>query len=266
MDSSLFLVSGICQKAKSLAFNEGFDVKGIKFYPVKVKYLFEFYMVVSVLMVRQDRTKDRTLMKLPYLWFLLYAWDKADQYQRFDFSFYMTSLLALIELTTGESDIDINYQYNQNGKLIKCDLIIKGIEFNYKEFEQIREVILEQAGMDWNMDFVNEDAEKAVQEGIDFENKQSGFIAPSLEDLLDLTSMYLHMGVDEICEKFTIRKFNNLVKRMAIFEEYKLLRGAELSGMVALKKPVPYWVAGLEKADIFKNENKNYRSSNLMKI
>jgi len=266
MESNLYFVSKLCQLSKSLAFSEGYEIKGINFYPIKVKNIYEFYMTVPVLMVKQDRMRDKTLMKLPYLWFLFYAWDNAGKYERQDFSFYMTSLFALIELATGETQIDVHYKYNNSNKLIQCDLVIKEVEFNYKEFEYIRDIILQQAGIDWDNNFVNEDAERAVQEGIDFENKQSGYIAPTLEDLLDLTSMYLHMCVDEICNKFTIRKFNNLVKRMASFEDYKLLRGAELSGWVTFKQPIPYWVSGFDKSDIFRNENKNYKSSNFMKI
>ena len=266
MDSSLSLISKFCQTSKSLAFGEAVEIKGIKFFPVKTKYLFEFYMVVSVLMIRQDRVKDKTLMKLPYLWFLFYAWDNAEVYGKQDFHLLMVYLVALLELTTSEKDIDVKYQYNQNHKLIKCDLVINGVEFNYKEFEEIREIILLQAGVEWDKTFVNEDAEKAVQEGIDFENKQSGYLPPSLEDLLDLTCMYLHMNINEVCENFTIRKFNNLVKRMSIFEDYKLLRGAELNGWVKFKKPISHWVSGLEKSDMFKNENKDYRNSNFMKV
>jgi len=265
VESSLFFVSKMCQLSKSLAFSEGFEMKGITFRPVKVKYLFEFYMVVSVLMIRQDRLRDKTLMKLPYLWFLFYAWDNTDRYQRPDFKFYMTSLLALIELTTGETDVDVRYRY-EGTKLKECDLIIKGVAFNYKEFEEIRDIILQQAGVEYDRNFINEDAEKAVKEGQEFENRSSGYISPSLEDLLDLTSMYLHMSMEDICEKFTIRKFNNLVKRMASFEDYKLLKGAELGGWVKFKKPIPYWVSGFEREDIFKNENKDYKNSNIYKI
>ncbi len=259
------MVSKLCAKEKALAFDEPIEFKGVQFYPVGLEYLYEFYISCEVLKIKQERIKNKTLIKMPYLWFLFYTCHNYEIVNEPRFAANLHLVYALFEMITKQNDIDFAYLYDNEGNLKKCNLVISGVEFNYKDFEKIRAIIFEQNGIDWNNKFVHPDAEEALKEYQELINKKSSYISPSLEDLIDLVAMYLHMPTKEI-RSFSIRKFNNLVRRMSSFEEYKLLRGAELGGFVTFKKPVRHWLTGLEKQDEFKDVNINYQNSEFLKI
>ena len=113
---------------------------------------------------------------------------------------------------------------------------------------------------------MNTDAERSIIESRLEEQKKAGHIEPSLENLIDILSMYLKMSVDEVASKFTVRKFNNIIRFMSKFEEYKLLRGAELGGWAKFTNPVQHWISGFEKKDLFANANTDYKNSDLFNI
>ena len=251
---------------RSLALDIPYEYKGVMFYPVSLDRIIEFYTCVDILMIRQERTKDKKLMKLPYLWFLCYAFENWEQYQRADFGVYVPMLYALLELVTRSNDIEIKVEHKENGDFRKCILILNGVEFNYKEFIEIRRIIFAQAGIEHSDDFINADTEKAIYEGREYELKKSGYVPPTLENLIDILAMYLHKSVNEMAKNFSIRKFNNIIKYMSKFEEYKLLKSGEYSGMVTFKEKIPHWISGHEKEDILKGQNTDYRNSDLMKV
>ena len=213
-------------------------------------------------MVKQERTRVKKLMKLPFLWFLVYAFE----YDNEQYGILVPLLCALLELVTKSNDIDIRVEYDNNNEFKRCALIINGIEFNYKDFLEIRQIIFEQAGIEYSDEFLNVDAEKAIKQGLQYDQQKSGYVPPTFENLIDLLGMYLHKSTEEIVSTFTIRKFNNIIKYMSKFEEYKLLKSGEYSGGIKLKNPIPHWMSGFEKEDIFKYENKDYHKSNLMNV
>lgn len=262
--SYLELVSKQCSFQKSLAFNSPYEYKGVKFYPVGLEFLMEFYTCVQVLTVRQEWVKDKKLMKLPYLWFLAYAFENQDKYENPEYGMYIPLLYALLELVTKSKNISIMLEHKDNGDFKKCNLVIDGVLLDYKDFNQIRKIILEQSGIECDLEeFINEDTYKALNDGKEFENKQNNYVPPTLENLIDILAMYLHKGTGEIIELFTIRKFNNTIRYMSTFEEWKLLKGAEMGGMVSFKQPIPHWISGFDKYDMFKNENTDYIKKNI---
>lgn len=264
--SFLDVLSKQCDLEKSLAFGKPYCYKGITFYPVGLEYLIEFYTCVGVLMVKKERSKDRKLIKLPYMWFLFYAFENYEAYGNAEYAMYVPLLFALLEMVTKTNDFNLEIERKDNGDYTKCSLFINGVEINYKDFMEIRQVIFEQAGIEYSDEFINEDTEKAMNMGRVYEQQQDGYIPPNLENLIDVLSMYLHKGVDELAKILTIRKFNNLIRYISSFEDWKLLRGAELGGFVTFNKSVSHWIAGFEEHDLFKGENTDYHNSNLFKV
>ena len=255
-----------CAYQRALTLDEPYEYKGIMFYPVPLDRIIEFYICIEILMIRQERTKDKKLMKLPYFWFLCYAFENWEKYERPDFGVYIPMLYALLELVTRGNDIEIKVERKENGDFKKCALILSGIEFNYKDFMEIRKIIFAQAGIEHSDEFINADTERAILEGREYELKKSGYVPPTLENLIDILAMYLHKSVSEMTKDFSVRKFNNTIKYMSKFEEYKLLKSGEYSGMVTFKEKIPHWISGHEKEDILKGQNTDYRNSNLMKV
>jgi len=274
-----------------LALNLPYEYKGVAFYPVPVERIMEFYFCVDVLMVKQEnlivalrrscpedpKSKEKyfatlkekesqykKLMKMPYLYFLCYAFENWEEYGRPDFGAYIPMLYALLELTTKGANIEIKTEYKQNGEFKRVLLVINDAEFNAKDFLKIRQIIFQQSGIVHSDNFLNSDAERAIYDGRKYETKN--YVPPTLEDLIDILAMYLHKSADEIINNFTIRKFNNLIKHMSKFEDYKLLKGAELGGFVSFKDKVPHFISGLKEPDVFEGLQTDYRNSNMMKV
>jgi hypothetical protein len=262
---SLEIVEELCAERRALAFGGPIMAGGVAFRPIPLRRLFEFAACLPVLTARQDRERSKALLKLPYMWYIRHAWDNWRILGRPDFEPYMRMLQGILEMATGFGEIGFKIARKPGGALAACELLIGGKALRWRDFDEARRIILRQSGVPWSGAFVNEDAEKAVDEGAKADAAKSGRIPPSLEDLLDLASMYLKMGVDEMAERFTIGKFNALIRRMASFEDYKLLKGAELSGLVSFKSPIPHWIAGEEEPDIFRGE-RSYEESALLRL
>ncbi len=244
-----------------MAFGEPYEFRGVKFYPVSLKYLIEFYACCDVLIYHQEWVRERELAGLPYLWFLVYAFIHHKEYEdKPEYQTFIPRLYALLELTARTKNIRVEPKFKDDGSGLKsCNLFIDDVEFISSDFDQIRRLIMEQAGIEHNWDqFIHEDAWKAMEAGRQYENKERNYVPPSLENLIDILSMYLHKTTEEIIDSFTIRKFNNIIRYMGSFEEWKLLRGGEASGMVTYKRPIPHWIRGFDKFDVFRNENINY--------
>ena len=237
----------------------GAEKRTVMFHPVPVSRIIEFQSAVSVLLVRQERARDKKLAKLPLLWFLCGAAGPGAEG-------FAPLLYALLELVCRTADIDARVSRKENGDMRRCNLYIDGTELNGNDFLEIRQIVLEQAGIDWDDSFVNEDAERGVSEGRAEEQRKAGYVPPSPEELIDIVSMYLHMGPGEVAERFTLRRFNNMIRHMSRFEDYKLLQGAALGGWVKFKDPVRHWVSGLDKKDMFADANRDYRNSDLFNI
>ena len=250
----------------AVTFNEPFEFKGIKFYPVMLDKLIQFYTCAEILKIKQERVGNKKLMKLPYLWFLAYAYEKADQFDRLEFYIFIPLLYALIEMTTGSNRISMKVERKDNGDYKKCFLCIDDVEFNNKDFLEIRQIIFTQAGIEHSDEFINEDAEQAIAEGHLNEQKKSGYIQPSHDDLISKFCMYMKKSKEEAKKEYSIRDFNKILNEICAFEDWRIVKTAEMSGMVKFPNPIAHWFSGREKPNIYKDQNINYQGSNIMKI
>ena len=124
-------ISKQCAFQKSLALNRPYEYKNIKFYPVGLEYIIEFYLCIEALTVKQERTKDKKLMKLPYLWFLAYAYENWERYEKPEYGLFIPLLYGLLELVTRQNDINIQVERDEKGGFKKCVLNLCGVELNY---------------------------------------------------------------------------------------------------------------------------------------
>ena len=234
---------------RSLTFNKPYSFKGIDFTPVKIDRLIEFDTCIEVLKIKQEHTRDKTLMKLPYLWFLAYASENYEKYDKPEYGMFIPLLFGLLELTTNQTDIKIMTERKTNGEYAKCILLINEVEFSSNDFKEIRKIILEQNGVEYDDQFIHESTLEAINQGKIHDMKQSGYISPTVDDLVNKFCIYMKKSKEEVVRDFTIRDFNKFLVEISAFEEYKLLKGGEVSGMVKFKNPIPHWYTGHEKYD-----------------
>ena len=255
-----------CSQRSALTFNKPYEFKGVTFYPIPLGRIVEFYDCLEVLTIKQERTKDKTLMKLPYLWFLVYASENSGKYGKLEYGMFVPLLYALLELVTKSTDIDVKVIRKEDGRYKKCSLYINEIEFSANDFTEIRQLIFRQNGIEHDDSFVNEDAERAVIEGKLFDMKKSGFIPPTLDDLINKFCIYMKKSKREVQEHFSIRDFNLFLTEISTFEDYKILQSGAMSGMVTFEKPIPHWFSGHKPKNMFEGENQDIKNSALMKI
>ena len=260
-------ISKHCSLQNSLTFNRPYEYKGIAFHPVPLGRLNEFYICLEILTIKQERMKDKRLVKMPYLWFLVYAYENCEKYQDPRFATFMPLLSALIELTTGIKNVSAKFQHKPDGRFAKCFLVIDGAEFNSKDFSEIRRIIFAQNGIENTFDeFIHESAERAINQSRLNEMEKSGFVQPTHDDLLNKFCVYMRKSKGEVKESFFVRDFNKFLTEMSVFEEYRILKTGECSGMVKFSKPIPHWFSGHKKTDMFRDQDINYKNNNLMKI
>lgn len=250
----------------SVVFNNPYVFKGIKFRPIKLSQIVEFQICSDVLMIKQEQLRDKTLMKLPYMWMLMYAYENAEKYAVPQFSLYVPLLFALIEMTAQTVDIDCKIVKKEDGKYKNCTLLINEVEINNQEFMEIRRIIFEQNGIEFDDMFIHEDALMAIKLDKEMRNKKSGFIEPSLDDYINKFCMYMRMSKEEVCQKFTVRDFYKFLTEISMFEEYKIMKSGEMSGMVKFSKPIPHWFSKNVKKGLLDGQNVDYKNSSFMNI
>jgi hypothetical protein len=164
------------------------------------------------------------------------------------------------------TDIDMQILNDENGEFKKAILKINGIEISSTDFIEMRDIIFAQGGVEYDDRFLHEDAEVAIIEGKEMEARDSGYIAPTYENLIDKLAVLLHMSVGEMKDKYTIRKFNNALKERGMFENWRITTQANVSGFVKFEKPIAHWTSGHEEPDIMKGENIDFKQSNMYKM
>ena len=251
---------------ESLMFNYPYNFKGVDFYPVPINQLLKFNSCVNILTIRQEYTRDKTLMKLPYLWFLFYACEHFQEYNNSEYILYIPKLYALLELVTGNKNISVKKEYKPDGKYSKCSLLINDIEFSSGEFMEIRKIIFKQNGVEHDDIFLHEDALAAIEEGKNYDLKASGYIPPTYDELINKFCVYMKKSKREILEDFTVRDINLFLTEMRVFEDWRVTKSGEMSGMVTFSKPIPHWLSGQKDYSVLDGQNVDYQNSNLYKL
>lgn len=153
------------------------------------------------------------------------------------------------------SDVEFDLKFTKMGLLL-VHLKIGKSDFNDAEFENIRQIILKQSGVDF--DFVksyNEESEKKLN----VLNKDCPKQA-TLEEQIFTFSLILNKNPAELKE-YTFYQISGLTKRNNLLSDYNTYKSLEAAGFIKFKdKTISHYLSHIEKAnrydDLYMNVDK----------
>lgn len=225
------LVSKIYSKNKDI-FGMPQEYKGIKFYPLKISEL-EMYGLVSFLLCQpKNYIPEKQILKMSYLKFLFYI--VSSTFDDSDAKLNVIEQLKVLLSHITKSDVEVLIDFNNDSfeditiNDVSIRIKVEDIIFEEYEFENIREIILEQSGI--GIDFVEEfhpDLERSLIE----HNKMSGNI--EFADEVFALCALMNKTIFDLKE-YTFYQFRMQLEKSMLLEEYRIYQPLLASGEVKL--------------------------------
>lgn len=216
-------------------------------YPVLMKDIITFQYLESSITLRKNSTfREKKIIKMSYLDFLLYALGNIElenQYVVSGLSQYYYNAIQLLQLCCKDSDIRIVEKTGQ--------IKINGEIITPKIFDDLRRIIIIQNDIDHDIDeFMNYDTEQRLLKAQKDLNKNEDVV--NIEDYIDSLAIVLQ-NEEEYVMNMTIRKFWRYIKRYNLHETYTIAKTGECSGFVKFAEPIKHWMSSLDENDKYKN-------------
>lgn len=216
------------------------EYKGVSFHPLKLKDEDYHDWLISFLSYNKNSIADINILKMSYLkFFVLYL---ANGYKDGDAGVKLQEILSYITKTNVilmyKQKSGSNDEYGSN---IEFYITFNDIEIDEWEFENVREILLEQNGM--TMAFVNA-YDASLEEHLKFvhRNNTSG----TFEEQIFSYCAYMRLPVDIVEETHTFYQFNKMMSRIRILLNFELYKPLEASGQISIKNgEVEDWLSHL---------------------
>ena len=198
--------------------------KTISFYPIKVKDQIEQNLLYKIFAQPKQYINKKEIVKLSYLKFILYAFGDEKTVEK--------EIITILEHITRKS-VKIGYDlFNRNKDIsienVMMKIMIDDIIFDEQEFDNIREIVLQQNGL--SVDYV-----EAYRP--DLEKKMEFFSFGNDIDFVDeifTFAVQMRLGMEEIGQ-MTNYQLSNMVERLFVGKNYDMLKPLEVSGQIKLK-------------------------------
>ncbi len=226
-----------------LAFDKPIPFKKLILYPVRMKDYYMLGYLSQCLML--EKTADPNPMVAISMTYLQYLFHKAKD--NLDIIQQLNGLLAMTLCENPNEEIDIKYKVGENNRPI---IVIRGDEYNSDDFMEIREIIVEQNGLELPDERIQKNVRDAMEEARRFKTKLNGNKIASLEDQMLALSIYSGWDLDFIYN-LTVRKFRKALMRANHMLYQKIYLQAQMSGMVTFKDKsvITGWLADIESDD-----------------
>ncbi len=243
--------------------------KDILLYPIKMKDIKYKKLFFELLIYPKNSIAIKEVIKMSYLKFLLYAMEKLVEIKDVRENF-----IDFIKYITKENDVSILEK--QTKKIIdsydafEISLKIGENIFTETDFDNIREIILEQNGL--SIEYV-EAYHPEFEKTLIYASRKNTL---SEEDEITIMCALSGKSLLEVVE-YSIYQFQKHFERLLLLEEYRLYQPLLVSGQIELKKGKiqPYSIhigkkgrydSILIDVDKFKDENKELISPENSKI
>ena len=226
-------------------------------YPVLMKDILSFQLFTSSITVRKNSVfSDKKIIKMTYLDFLFYCHNNnklSEEYKIKDLPFWYEYSYELLKLVCKDQEVLVGKEYGS--------FMINGIEINSDIFDVLRKIIIIQNDIDFDInEFMNYEAEQALNKARNLLEKDNS----TIEDYIDSYAIATKSRNDEIMN-LSIRKFNRYIKRLNMYDDYKISMSASMSGMVTFKNPIRHWMIMLENKDRYETVKTNSEEFNEIK-
>lgn len=196
--------------------------RGIDFYPIKVKdvkFISSFYNIFTY---PKHHIVDKKILKMSYLKFVI-GQSSNPQKMTNDIQEFLEHITHK-EVAVLNNSSPSNFNFDS----IAFKIIIDGIEFSENDFDDIREIILEQNGS--SIEYVNEYHPELEQ--ILLKIHSSSDI--TFQDEIFTISVLMKKHVSEIGE-YTLFQLQNIMERMVVLKQFDLYQPLVVSGQITLK-------------------------------
>jgi len=202
--------------------------KGLEFYPVKIKDMKYFSAFYNIFTYPKNFVADKDVIKMSYLRFIIAISADKDIRDKTiedieDFFKYVTKRQK-VKIET--HIIDSGKPYSGENSMVY--LIIDDVEINEWEFEELREIILEQNGS--SIEYVNQYHPELEQKLI----RSHGRSDIDFADQIFTLSILLRKNPEEIGE-YTIYQLQNIFDRMITLKQFDLYQPLIASGEIKMK-------------------------------
>jgi len=202
--------------------------KDINFYPLKLKEQQYKKIFYNLFCFPKNSIQDKDILKMSYLKFLIIILAGSNRPE------LIKDLTSFFQHITQENKIEILYGENKNIKdelsKITLKFIIGEVEFTESEFDNIREIILEQNGT--SIDFI-EQYNPELEEKLNTFNKTAD--TTEFKDEVFAFCSLLGKTITEIGE-YTLFQYKIHIEKLLLLQEFQLYKPLEISGQITLKK------------------------------
>lgn len=193
--------------------------KNLKLFPVQVDLYYYFHILVQCLLLPHKTSGDAKAISMSYLKYLCYL---ATEKQQPEYITFLSDLL-LIVLKKEEKYID---EYGKEKYTLEINLDAGTIQieneiYNSKDFDKIKNIILEQNALEPLDETINPELLKAFREREEYMYKQSKVKLASFEDQINIVVAKSSYRRDEIV-RMTIRSFSRLLQRIDKIMDYAI--------------------------------------------
>jgi hypothetical protein len=199
------------------------EYKGIKFHPIKLLGELKYKnLLYSLFFYPKNTVPDKTILKMSYLKFILIimqAWtnpggiEKKDELECFLKHICRTDKIQIlfddVESLTSIDDIKFRIKIN--------DIDI----FEY-DFENLREIILEQNGS--SIEYVNQ-YDPGLEESLNFVNREHNDI--TFEENIFIFCSMSGIPITQL-KDYTLYQFKKHNTRLSLWENYKMFKSTEI--------------------------------------
>jgi hypothetical protein len=202
------------------------EYRGIKLYPILLKDLEYQDLFYKVFAHPKNYIPNVEVLKSSYLKFLLYVISPISKQNMID------DFLKVLKYITKKDDIKVLYRLiNDKNDLssIELKVSIDGIEIDEYEFEDIREIVLEQNNL--SIEYV-ESYNPELEVHLEFINKDSSDI--TLQDQIFTLCAIMKIPLSEI-SNYTLFQFGNIMEKVLVLREFDLYKPLLVSGQISLK-------------------------------
>jgi len=209
------------------------EYKGVKFYPIKIKETKYKKLFYKLFCQPKSYIADRDILRMSYLKFLLYA-VHIEPNELLDFLYHVTQIGKPDSKDYGDND-PIHYKHEETPEgrdlfeKFALFIFINDIIFTEQDFDNLREIILEQNGT--SIEYI-ESYNPELEDKLAF--MQKDMLDMDLKD--EIFSFCALTGLSEIeTGEKTLFQFQARFEREAMLKEYSLFKPLEVSQQITAK-------------------------------
>jgi len=203
--------------------------KGIDFYPILMKDLKYQELFYKIFAHPKSYITNIDVLKASYLKFLIYVLSSHFGPTGQE---VVNQTREMLRYITKKDNIEFKFKLDEtkNGlESVSLMIIIDGVSFSEFEFDDIREIVLQQNNL--SIEYV-ESYNPELEESLEFINRNVADI--SFQDQVFTFCVIMKVGLNEI-QNYTLFQFNNLMEKLLNLKEYDLYKPLLVSGQITLK-------------------------------